>query len=164
QFRGAGRLRGAWALLRGALPGGPAAWRYARRLAEAVRAAGPDLVHSNGIKTHLLTRCAVPPGTPVLWHAHDFFGTRPVVARGLPVRFYVAGGPVYQTQGSQFSADELRGLAARLGLAGRVGFISFREDTAALYRALDVVVHASTQPEPFGLTVIEAMGCGRPVI
>src|SRR5262249_31327360 len=29
---------------------------------------------------------------------------------------------------------------------------------------LDVVVHASTKPEPFGLTIVEAMACGRPVI
>jgi glycosyltransferase involved in cell wall biosynthesis len=30
-------------------------------------------------------------------------------------------------------------------------------------RALDVVVHASTDPEPFGLVVAEAMACGRAV-
>jgi hypothetical protein len=33
-----------------------------------------------------------------------------------------------------------------------------------VYRALDVVVHASTQPEPFGLTIVEAMACGRAVV
>ena len=31
-------------------------------------------------------------------------------------------------------------------------------------RALDVVVHASTQPEPFGLVIAEGMACGRAVI
>ena len=31
-------------------------------------------------------------------------------------------------------------------------------------RALDVVVHASTQPEPFGLVIAEAMACGRAVV
>jgi glycosyltransferase involved in cell wall biosynthesis len=31
-------------------------------------------------------------------------------------------------------------------------------------RALDIVVHASTQPEPFGLVVAEGMACGRPVV
>jgi glycosyltransferase involved in cell wall biosynthesis len=31
-------------------------------------------------------------------------------------------------------------------------------------RALDVVVHASTSPEPFGLVIAEAMACERPVI
>jgi glycosyltransferase involved in cell wall biosynthesis len=29
---------------------------------------------------------------------------------------------------------------------------------------MDVVVHASTQPEPFGLVIIEAMAAGKPVI
>ena len=31
-------------------------------------------------------------------------------------------------------------------------------------RSLDIVVHASTQPEPFGMVIIEAMACGRAVI
>ena len=30
--------------------------------------------------------------------------------------------------------------------------------------SLDVAVHASTRPEPFGLTIAEAMGCGKPVV
>jgi glycosyltransferase involved in cell wall biosynthesis len=35
---------------------------------------------------------------------------------------------------------------------------------APVYRALDIVVHASTKREPFGRSVLEAMACGRPVI
>jgi glycosyltransferase involved in cell wall biosynthesis len=31
-------------------------------------------------------------------------------------------------------------------------------------RALDVVVHASTDPEPFGLVIAEAMACARPAV
>ena len=31
-------------------------------------------------------------------------------------------------------------------------------------RALDIVVHASTDPEPFGLVIAEAMACGKPVV
>ena len=31
-------------------------------------------------------------------------------------------------------------------------------------RALDVVVHASTRPEPFGRVIAEGMACGRAVI
>src|SRR5262249_49509813 len=37
-------------------------------------------------------------------------------------------------------------------------------ELAAVYRALDIVVHASTQPEPFGRTIVEAMACAKPVI
>jgi len=80
------------------------------------------------------------------------------------VRCYIIGGPIYQTGGSQFSREELVSLASRLGVLGSVGFIDFQPDTAPIYRALDVVVHASTQPEPFGLTIAEAMACGRAVV
>jgi glycosyltransferase involved in cell wall biosynthesis len=31
-------------------------------------------------------------------------------------------------------------------------------------RALDVVVHASTEPEPFGLVIAEGLACGRAVV
>jgi glycosyltransferase involved in cell wall biosynthesis len=50
------------------------------------------------------------------------------------------------------------------GLTGRVGFIPYQDDPVDIYRMLDVVVHASTRPEPFGLTIAEAMSCGRPVV
>ena len=42
------------------------------------------------------------------------------------------------------------------GLNGRIGFIPFQTDPADVYRMLDVVVHASVRPEPFGLTIVEA--------
>jgi glycosyltransferase involved in cell wall biosynthesis len=80
------------------------------------------------------------------------------------IRAYVIGGPVYQTTDSQWSESELRGLVAELGLQDRVGFTGFIEDMPGAYRALDVVVHASTRPEPFGLVIAEAMACGRAVI
>jgi glycosyltransferase involved in cell wall biosynthesis len=250
-----------WQSLRDGVRTGPAAWQYARRLGHEVRTLAPDLVHSNGIKTHLLARLGRLGGVPVVWHVHDFYGSRPasagllrwagraaaaavavsaavaadvgrllprlpvrVIANALdvtafapaagdgdwldrladlppagaglvrvglvatyarwkghdvfleaaarlraarpdlPLRFYVIGGPIYQSRGSQFSDDELRTLAARYGLDGAVGFVGFRDDPVPVHRALDVVVHASTRPEPFGLTIAEGMACGRAVI
>src|SRR5437867_13018883 len=82
----------------------------------------------------------------------------------LPVRAYIVGDAVYQTEGSQYSLDELRQLARSLGIANRVGFTGFVHTPEATFRALDVVVHASTAPEPFGLVIAEAMACGRAVI
>jgi glycosyltransferase involved in cell wall biosynthesis len=81
-----------------------------------------------------------------------------------PVRGYIVGGPIYQTRGSQWSRQELEDLVERLGLRGRVGFTGFVRDTPAAMRSLDVVVHASTQPEPFGMVIIEAMACRRALI
>ena len=77
---------------------------------------------------------------------------------------FIVGGPVYTTGGSQWSRDELERRIAELGLSGRVGLIDFQTDTAPVYRALDIVVHASTEPEPFGLVIAEAMTCGRAVV
>jgi glycosyltransferase involved in cell wall biosynthesis len=82
----------------------------------------------------------------------------------LPVRAYIVGDAVYQTEGSQYSLDELRQLARRSGVADRVGFTGFVHTPEATFRALHIVVHASTAPEPFGLVIAEAMACGRPVI
>jgi glycosyltransferase involved in cell wall biosynthesis len=254
QARGAGWRGKAGVLLR-SLPAIPAAVRYAARLRAAVTRFAADVVHSNGIKTHLLSRLAVPRGVPVAWHLHDFYGLRPAAARllrlargrarvgvaisnavaadtavvlpglplvvvpnaidtarftpdgpaadldalaglppappgtvrvglvatyarwkghltvldaarhltGLPARYYLVGGPIYQTA-AQFTEAELRATAAERGVATRVGFVPFQPETAAVYRALDVVVHASTLPEPFGLTIVEAMACGRAVV
>lgn len=80
------------------------------------------------------------------------------------VRGFVVGGPIYATAGSQFTRADLESCAQGLGLAGRVGFVPFQPDPLAVYRGLDVVVHASTRPEPFGLTIAEAMSCARPVV
>ena len=81
-----------------------------------------------------------------------------------PARFYIVGGPIYKTAGSQFSEEELRELAGKLGVADRLAFVPFQAETADAFRALDVVIHASTHPEPFGRTIVEAMACSRPVV
>jgi len=99
------------------------------------------------------------------WKGHKVF--LEALARlpsGVSIRGYIIGGPIYQTEGSQWSARDLYQEAERLGLAGKVGFTGFLNDTAAALRALDIVVHASTQPEPFGMVIIEAMACGTAVI
>jgi glycosyltransferase involved in cell wall biosynthesis len=49
-------------------------------------------------------------------------------------------------------------------LRGRVKFLGYRTDVAELMKAVDVVVHTSTEPEPFGRVIVEAMLAERPVI
>lgn len=116
--------------------------------------AGPETVRVGLVATY------------ALWKGQDVFldALARLPAIGPPVRGYVVGGPIYATAGSQFTRDELERRAAANGLAGRVGFVPFRPDPADVYRMLDVAVHASTRPEPFGLTIAEAMGCGKPVV
>jgi len=116
---------------------------------------------------------AAPPGTVRVglvatfsrWKGHEVF-LRALAALPEPsrVRGYVVGGAVYDTAGSQHSRQELTALAAELGVAHRVGFTGFVAAPDEAIRALDVVVHASTDHEAFGLVIAEAMACGRPVV
>lgn len=258
---GLSRIWKTWHLARHAFFGLSDVRQYVRALNRRFKELSPTLIHSNGIKSHVLTSLARQPGTPLLWHVHDYLTDRPVVAkvlrrlrnrvamtiansrdveadvrkllphmpsttiyygidveafspgpyegemldrlaglppadggtvriglvatyarwkghavflhaaralcaaqRDLPVRFYIVGGPIYETAGSQYSEAELRGLIAGMGLEKKVGLVPFQHDTASVYRSLDVVVHASTKPEPFGRTIVEAMACGRAVV
>ncbi|WP_426733197.1 glycosyltransferase family 4 protein [Myxococcus faecalis] len=257
-LRGHG-AREAWRLARNLVPTPALLARYGHALRQEVMGLGPDLLHSNGIKTHLLSPFTAGLPLARVWHIHDFLGERPlarlalgaqsrlasaVIANsrtvgedargvlgktpvhvvhngvdverfstvphevadldalaglppapegtsrvglvatyarwkghdvfleaasevtrrepGLPVRFYLVGAPLYRTPGSQFTEHELRQRIAHHGLSGRVGLVPFQADPSRVYRALTLFVHASTRPEPFGLTIAEALACGRP--
>jgi glycosyltransferase involved in cell wall biosynthesis len=235
--------------------GGFSALRYARRLKRLLNDLKPDLVDTNGLKMHVFAGWATPPHVPLVWHIHDYVGTRPLLVRllrlfirrcdaavvnsdsvgkdfqaalapripihtvcygidlkefsadgpkldldaacqlppredglvriglvgtfgkhkghhtflealtmlpsDLAFRAYVVGGPLYRTDASQWSLDDLKHHVSRLGLSDRVGFTGFVSNPAAAMRSLDIVVHATTQPEPFGLVIAEAMACRR---
>lgn len=66
--------------------------------------------------------------------------------------------------GEQAYAHRLRNLAASLGLQDRVHFLGFRTDIPRLMRMVDVVLHTSTSPEPFGRVIVEGMLARQPVI
>lgn len=61
-------------------------------------------------------------------------------------------------------ASSLPRLAESLGIRDRVTFTGFRDDIPDCLAALDVVVHASVTPEPFGLAIVEGMAAGTAVI
>ncbi|MDA8376387.1 MAG: glycosyltransferase family 4 protein [Planctomycetia bacterium] len=61
-------------------------------------------------------------------------------------------------------ADELRALAKRLGLAERLHILGNMPDPERYYEAIDVAINARIDPEPFGLSVVEAMMMGKPVL
>lgn len=117
-----------------------------------------------------------PPSTDVVrvglvstfarWKGHEtFLRALAALPAELSVRGYIVGGALYATDGSQFALDELRELARRCGVApDRLGFTGHVADPASAIRALDIVVHASTQPEPFGRVIAEAMASRRAVL
>ncbi len=102
--------------------------------------------------------------TMAWWKGHRTYLEAISRLRSLPIRAYVIGGPIYRTAGSESSLTDLREDAKRLGIDNRVGFTGFLPEVAAAIRSVDIVVHASTRPEPFGRVLIEAMACGKPVI
>jgi glycosyltransferase involved in cell wall biosynthesis len=76
-------------------------------------------------------------------------------------QLWIVGGPLF---GEHDFEAQLHAQVERHGLVPRVRFLGFRHDVPALMKAADVVVHASTLPEPFGRVLVEGMLAGRPVI
>lgn len=104
-------------------------------------------------------------GTMARWKGHEvFLRAISLLPEHLLIRAFIVGDALYQTEGSQYSIAELCQIAKQYGISDKVGFTGFIDEPAAGMRACDIIVHASTQPEPFGLVVVEAMACGRAVI
>jgi glycosyltransferase involved in cell wall biosynthesis len=125
------------------------------------RLANMAVAPSGTYRVGLIAAYARWKGQDVLLEAFSRLG------RSLPalsLRLYIVGGPIYTTDASQFTADEMGGLISELGLTGLVGLIPFQRNVVPILRSLDIVVHASRKPEPFGLSIVEAMACGRPVV
>ena len=77
---------------------------------------------------------------------------------------FIVGGPIYDTLGSQWSVAELQSLAHSRDISANITFIPFQPDAAAVMRSVEIVVHASTRPEPFGRVIAEAQACGSALV
>ncbi|MBZ0220460.1 MAG: glycosyltransferase family 4 protein [Candidatus Methylomirabilis sp.] len=60
--------------------------------------------------------------------------------------------------------ESLLGIVQEEGLGQNVIFTGQRSDIASLVNALDLVIHASIEPEPFGRVNLEGMALSKPVI
>ena len=60
--------------------------------------------------------------------------------------------------------DQLMTLAAQLGVEDRTIYTGARSDLKEIFALSNIVYSLSTRPESFGLTTVEAMALGRPVI
>jgi glycosyltransferase involved in cell wall biosynthesis len=87
---------------------------------------------------------------------------RRVVAANANTHFFIVGDHSSEPTGRRMY-EELLGLITELGLTDYFSFTGFRSDVPSLLAAMDVVVLA-THFEGFGLTVLEAMAEGRPVV
>lgn len=76
---------------------------------------------------------------------------------------HIVGAPLFGSDEERY-LGELRNRVDGAGLHGRVHFEGFVDDVEAMFADMDVLVHASVVPEPFGLVVLEGMAAGLPVI
>jgi glycosyltransferase involved in cell wall biosynthesis len=60
--------------------------------------------------------------------------------------------------------ESLRTQAATLGIAGRVEFLGERSDIPQLLSCADIYCQPNIEPEPFGISLIEALAAGLPVV
>jgi len=101
------------------------------------------------------------------WKGHEFFieAMAEVVQQHDNVKGLIIGGIAeLHYDRSQHYLDNLHEMVQSLGLEESIIFAGHRSDIPRLVSALDVVVHASSTPEPFGLTIIEGMAAGKPVV
>ena len=97
------------------------------------------------------------------WKGQDvFLQAMALVKDSLPnVKAIIIGDPLPY---DPHYGEELVALRDKLGLTQKVVFSGFRQDVRDVMSALDLVVLASTSPEPFGRVLIEAMAAGKPVV
>jgi glycosyltransferase involved in cell wall biosynthesis len=100
-------------------------------------------------------------GRIVPWKGQHLFieAAQKLAQRGVKAHFQIIGAPLF---GEADYEAQIRQQAAASGAA--IEFLGFRSDVPALLRALDILVHCSISPEPFGQVVVEGMAEGLPVI
>ena len=100
-------------------------------------------------------------GRFVEWKGQHIFleAASRLTAAGVEAKYVLVGAPLF---GEEEYATNLKKQAQSLG--NRVQFTGFQQDVPAILRTLDILVHASITPEPFGQVVIEGMAEGLPVI
>jgi glycosyltransferase involved in cell wall biosynthesis len=75
---------------------------------------------------------------------------------------WIAGGA--QRPAEARYLDQLRKRVAELQLTERVRFLGERADVPQLLAAADIFCQTNLEPEPLGLSIVEALSAGLPVV
>ena len=84
-----------------------------------------------------------------------------VLQRFPNVRFQIIGSALFNDSGYE---TYVRQLVSSLNLEEVVEFTGFVTDVEQRIAKLDLLVHASPTPEPFGQVVVEGLAAGKPVV
>ena len=125
----------------------------------------------SGVSNHHV-EFGIPPDAPLVimvsrlqrWKGvHIFVEAVAQVARlRQDARFLVVGGSLFGLEREY--ARYLRRLADQLVVARVLQFTGHRTDVWRFYKAADIVIHSSIEPDPFPTVLLEAMAAGKPVI
>jgi len=99
------------------------------------------------------------------WKGQDIFveAAHRLASKRSDVRFCIAGACLFPENEAAFERD-LLDRAGQGALRDRMVVLGPVDDVDGIMAALDVAVHASRLPEPFGRVIVEAMAQGTPVV
>lgn len=80
------------------------------------------------------------------------------------LHFVIIGSPIYKTNHFKNYDVDLKNKVKDLGIESHVHFVPFIKNSREIYDGLDLFVHSSLQPEPFGRVILEALFCEKPVV
>jgi len=98
------------------------------------------------------------------WKGQDvLLRALPALRTSRPWRCLLIGGTPSDEDSQRYHA-QLLDIARGSGLDTRVTFTGYRRDVAAVIGIVDVLVHTSVAPEPFGRVILEGMALAKPVV
>lgn len=118
----------------------------------------PQLGQRNGMVRTIATVGRLAP-----WKGQDvFLRAFATVGAGIPdLRARIIGAALF---GEDDYVERLRDLARDLAIDDRVTFAGLVPDIARELSDVDILVHTSVVPEPFGNVVVEGLAAGVPVV
>ena len=127
--------------------------------------------HVQDVREKLEKEFGIPSGVPVLgifgrlieWKGQGIFLSAFANLNAKHAHALVVGGTQLNDGQGRVYELALKEQAKELQIQERVHFTGFRTDVPTLMSCCDIVCHASWN-EPFGLVLVEAMMCGKPVV
>jgi len=97
------------------------------------------------------------------WKGQEYFvkGIPKIIARYPDALFLIVGDAIF---GETAVKQKIEKLIIDMGLTDYCIMTGWRNDIPDILKETDILVHASSSPEPFGLILLEGMAMGKPVI
>jgi glycosyltransferase involved in cell wall biosynthesis len=92
----------------------------------------------------------------------EFVQAAALIFQTIPnTKAFIVGG---FSDGDDTYVEEVKELISSYGLNDNIILTGYRKDVPAIMQLMDLVVHASTKPESFGMVLIEGMAMGKPIV